>query len=59
MPNPCTASAGAHLSGIYAALHIEGVDRVELTSPTADVVVGETQASWCTAINVTHGGIVG
>lgn len=47
------------LSGIYAALHIEGVDRVELTSPTADVVVGETQASWCTAINVTHGGIVG
>ena len=47
------------LSGIYAALHIEGVDRVELSSPTADVVVGETQASWCTAINVTHGGIVG
>ena len=47
------------LSGIYAALHIEGVDRVELTSPPADVVVGETQASWCTAINVTHGGIVG
>ena len=47
------------LSGIYAALHIEGVDRVELTSPAADVAVGETQASWCTAINVTHGGIVG
>lgn len=47
------------LSGIYAAMHIEGVDRVELTSPAADVAVGETQASWCTTINVTHGGIVG
>lgn len=47
------------LSGIYAALHIEGVDRVELTSPTADVAVGETQASWCTSISVTHGGTIG
>ncbi|MDR0216423.1 MAG: baseplate J/gp47 family protein [Comamonas sp.] len=47
------------LSGIYAALHIEGVDRVELTSPMADIAVSATQASWCTAINVTHGGIVG
>lgn len=47
------------LSGIYAALHIEGVQRVELTSPAADVAVAETQASWCTAITVTHGGTVG
>jgi phage-related baseplate assembly protein len=46
------------ISGIYAALHIEGVDRVELTSPPADVAVGETQASWCTAIDVTHGGSI-
>ncbi|QKV52646.1 baseplate assembly protein [Comamonas antarctica] len=46
------------LSGIYAALHIEGVQRVELTSPTADVAVSETQASWCTAIDVTYGGTV-
>ncbi|RGE46126.1 baseplate assembly protein [Comamonas testosteroni] len=46
------------LSGIYAALHIEGVARVELTSPAADVVVSGTQASWCTAINVTHGGTI-
>lgn len=43
------------MSGIYAALHVEGVQRVELTSPTADVVVGDTQASWCTAITVTNG----
>ena len=47
------------ISGIHAALHIDGVARVELTSPAADVVVGGTQASWCTAINVTYGGTVG
>lgn len=47
------------ISGIYAALHIEGVDRVELTSPPEDVAVGGTQASWCTAIEVTHGGTIG
>lgn len=44
------------LSGIYAALHIDGVARVTLTSPAADVVVGDTQASYCTAIQVTDGG---
>lgn len=46
------------LSGIYAALHIDGVARVVLSSPAADVVVGDTQASYCTAIHVTHGGTV-
>jgi phage-related baseplate assembly protein len=46
------------LSGIYAALHIEGVARVELTSPAADMAIGDTQASWCTAIDVTYGGTV-
>jgi len=46
------------LSGIYAALHIEGVAKVQLTTPAADVAVGDGQASWCTAINVTYGGTV-
>lgn len=46
------------LSGIYAALHIEGVERVELVSPAADVAVGATQASWCTAIDLSLGGLV-
>ncbi|MFC4623075.1 baseplate J/gp47 family protein [Comamonas nitrativorans] len=46
------------LSGIYAALHIEGVERVELMQPTADVVVTATQASWCTSVTVNHGGII-
>lgn len=46
------------LSGIYAALHIDGVARVVLTSPAADVAIGETQASYCTEIDVTYGGSV-
>ena len=44
------------LSGIYAALHQPGVQRVNLTSPSANVVISATQASYCTAINVTIAG---
>lgn len=44
------------LSAVYAALHVEGVQRVELTSPTADVVLDETQASHCTGITLRNGG---
>lgn len=43
-------------SAIYAALHVEGVQRVELASPVADVVLTKTQASWCTDWTVTPGG---
>ncbi|MGF7149435.1 phage-related baseplate assembly protein [Sphingomonas zeicaulis] len=41
------------LSGIYAALHVEGVQRVEILQPAADVVADETQAAWCTNIALT------
>lgn len=46
------------LSGIYAALHIEGVERVQLIKPTGNVAISDTQASWCSRFEVTHGGIV-
>lgn len=45
------------LSGIYAALHQPGVQRVDLTSPTANLVVDRQSATYCTAINLTDGGI--
>lgn len=45
------------LSAIYAALHIDGVNRVELISPTADVVLTPAQASYCTSISVSIGGV--
>lgn len=41
------------LSGIYHALHQPGVQNVALTSPTASLVLGDGQASYCTAITVT------
>jgi phage-related baseplate assembly protein len=43
-------------SALYAALHVEGVQRVELASPLADVVLDKTQAASCTYWNVTNGG---
>lgn len=45
------------LSGIYSVLHTEGVQRVEIDLPTTDVEVTRTQATYCTLINVTHGGV--
>lgn len=45
------------LSGIYAALHRSGVQRVELASPTSTIVVNDQQASHCTAIALTNGGV--
>ncbi|ENU5834699.1 baseplate assembly protein [Klebsiella pneumoniae] len=43
-------------SAIYAALHVQGVQRVELSQPLADVVLDKTQAAYCTDYNVIIGG---
>ncbi|MBF6636191.1 baseplate assembly protein [Rouxiella silvae] len=43
-------------SAIYAALTTQGVQRVELASPSADVVLDKTQAANCTAYTITSGG---
>jgi phage-related baseplate assembly protein len=45
------------LSGLYAALHVAGVQRVDLTSPTGNIVLGDTQAPWCTGVALTSGGV--
>lgn len=44
-------------SGLYAALHTEGVQRVELTSPASDVVIDRAGASYCSQIELVHGGV--
>ena len=44
------------LSAIYAALHVEGVQRVELAQPVADIVLSDYQASHCTEYSITVGG---
>lgn len=43
-------------SAIYAALHVEGVQRVELVAPAADIVLDKTQASFCTDYRIVVGG---
>lgn len=44
------------LSAIYAALHVEGVQRVELAAPQADIVLSKSQASSCINYQITVGG---
>lgn len=44
------------LSGVYAALHQPGVQRVNLTAPSANLTIGEGQASYCTSIAITVAG---
>jgi len=43
-------------SALYAALHVEGVQRVELIRPAADVVLDKTQAAYCTGYSIVVGG---
>lgn len=43
-------------SGIIAALTVEGVQKVLLDAPLADVACDMTQAAYCTGLAVTHGG---
>lgn len=44
-------------SGIFAALHVEGVQNVVLSRPAAVVVLDRTYAGWCTASKVIHAGL--
>lgn len=42
-------------SALYAALHVEGVQRVELIAPAVDLVLSPTQAAYCTANQISLG----
>jgi phage-related baseplate assembly protein len=43
-------------SALFAALHVEGVQNVVLTSPAADIVISRTQAPFCTGTTVNYAG---
>lgn len=45
------------LSGIYAALHRPGVQRVELLSPATTIVIDTNEAARVTSITLTDGGV--
>lgn len=40
------------LSGIYAALHQPGVEKVELTKPTSNLTIFQDEAGWCERITI-------
>ena len=44
------------ISALYAALHVDGISRVQLISPAADIVIDEFHHGHCTAKTVTIGG---
>ncbi|HEY4544869.1 MAG TPA: baseplate J/gp47 family protein [Pedomonas sp.] len=44
------------ISGLHAALHVEGVHRVVLAQPTADIIIGRHQAPYCSSLTVTYAG---
>jgi len=44
------------LSGLLAALHRPGVQRVTLAAPVADIVRGPREAAYCTGITLTIAG---
>lgn len=46
-------------SAITAALHVVGVNKVVLALPAADLVLDETQASYCTGVTIINGGAGG
>lgn len=39
-------------SGIYNALHVEGVQKVELSMPTANIIATKQEAAYCTNIEL-------
>lgn len=44
------------MSGLYAAMTVEGVQRVEISAPAGDIVCDLSEAALCTAIDLIHGG---
>lgn len=44
------------MSGLYAALTVEGVQRVEIISPVESIVCDLTEAALCTSIDVKYAG---
>ena len=47
-----------YLSAIYAALHVDGIERVQIISPTADLVMDNYHHPYCTTKSITVGGVI-
>ena len=44
------------LSALYAALHVDGISRVELISPTADIAIDKFHHAYCSEKAIVIGG---
>ncbi len=47
-----------YLSAIYAALHVDGIERVEIISPAQDLVMDNYHHPYCTTKSITVGGVI-
>ncbi|MGI4812153.1 MAG: baseplate assembly protein [Janthinobacterium lividum] len=47
------------LSGIYAALHVDGVERVTIESPQGNLRISRSQAPYCDGVWISHAGVYG
>ena len=45
------------ISGLHAALHRQGVQRVELVQPIADIAINDYQSAHCTGISISNMGV--
>ena len=48
--------SSVRLSAIYAALHVDGISRVVIDQPTADIEIDTWHHPFCTDINISIGG---
>ncbi|RFF22789.1 baseplate J/gp47 family protein [Acinetobacter sp. JW] len=53
---PRRIGTSVHLSALFKAMHVSGVEYVEIISPSQDIIVKATQAAFCTSINITVAG---
>ncbi|MBP4976395.1 baseplate J/gp47 family protein [Acinetobacter baumannii] len=53
---PRRIGTSVHLSALFKAMHVSGVEYVEIISPSQDIIVTATQAAFCTSINITVAG---
>ena len=44
------------VSGLYAALHVPGVQRAEIVSPAPPIIIAESEAAFCTGVTLTEAG---
>lgn len=47
-----------YISALYAALHVDGIERVEIISPISDLLMDGYHHPFCTSKNISVGGVI-